>query len=286
MKTIRAKYQTHIAAMFRLAGLSDPEARATRVLALETAIAQKQISLEDSEDIHKANNPWHPADFTAKAPGLDWPEFFRAAALEKQSVFIVWQPSAFTGEAALVASQPIDAWKDLLAYHLIEDHASAISKAMAAERFAFFGTTLNGIPQQRPRDFRGHALVSAPSAIPSAKSTLSVSSLLKPRRRSSPWSPTSSPHSGSASKTSPGWPLQQRRKPSPNSTHSKSAWAIPTTGRATPALNITPDNLFTNLWNAGLFEYQYSLGRIGQPTDRNEWCMDPADRQRRQPSTR
>ena len=32
MKEIRKKYQTHMAAMFRLAGLSDPEARAMRVL--------------------------------------------------------------------------------------------------------------------------------------------------------------------------------------------------------------------------------------------------------------
>src|SRR5271154_2508128 len=109
VKSIRAKYQTHVAAMFRLAGLSDPEARAIRVLAFETAIAKVQISLADSEDIHKANNPWHLSDFAAKAPGLDWPEFFRAAGLEKSTTFIVWQPTAFTGEAALVVSQPIDA---------------------------------------------------------------------------------------------------------------------------------------------------------------------------------
>ena len=93
MKEIRAKYQTHIAAMFRLAGLSDPEARAARVLALETAIA-KAADLPRRQRKHpQANNPWDPADFTAKAPGLDWPEFFRAAGLDKQHSFIVWQPT-------------------------------------------------------------------------------------------------------------------------------------------------------------------------------------------------
>src|ERR1700729_2451953 len=151
--------------MFRLAGLSDPEARATRVLDLETAIAKVQISLADSENIHKANNPWHLADFSTKAPGLDWPEFFRAAGLDKldakQDTFIVWQPTAFTGEAALVASESIDGWKDLLAYHLIETYAGSSSKALADERFAFFGTVLSGATQQRPRDFRGDVFVSA-----------------------------------------------------------------------------------------------------------------------------
>src|SRR6202011_4528853 len=80
--------------------------------------------------------------------------------IDKQKVFIVWQPTAFTGEAALVASEPIDAWKDLLAYHLIEQYATATSKALADEHFAFFGTTLSGATQQRPRDFRADALVS------------------------------------------------------------------------------------------------------------------------------
>jgi endothelin-converting enzyme/putative endopeptidase len=120
MKDIRDKYLAHIAAEFKLAGYDHAETRAQQVLDLETAIAQKQISLADSENIDHANHPWKSAEFATKAPGLDWPAFFAASGLAKQSVFIVWQPSAVTAEAALVASTPIDAWKNLLAYHLIE----------------------------------------------------------------------------------------------------------------------------------------------------------------------
>src|SRR5439155_1558483 len=116
----------------------------------------------DVDALNNTNNPCHAADFPAKAPGLDWPEFFRAAGLDQQDTVIVWQPTAITGEAALVSSQSIDGWKDLLAYHLIEAYASSTSKALADERFAFFGTTLSGATQQRPRDFRGDVLVSAP----------------------------------------------------------------------------------------------------------------------------
>jgi endothelin-converting enzyme/putative endopeptidase len=275
MKSIRAKYQTHIAAMFRLAGLSDPETRATRVLALETAIAQKQVSLADSEDIHKANNPWHAADFTTKAPGLDWAEFFRSAGLDKQDVFIVWQPSAFTGEAALVASEPIDAWKDLIAYHLIEGNAAAISKALADERFAFFGTTLSGTPQQRPRDFRGQAFVSGTLGDPvgkiyakrffppeaKAQVEAMVANLLaafRVRLENITWMAPATKKEAIAKlgtlKVSVGYPDH---------------W------RSYASYQVSPDNLFANFWNAALFDYHYSLSRIGQPTDRNEWCMDP-----------
>ncbi len=194
MQEIRTKYQTHIAAMFRLAGLSDAEARATRVLDLETQIAKVHISLADSEDIHKANNPWTPTDFTTNSPGLDWPEFFRAASLDKQTTFIVWQPIAFTGEAALVSSQPIEAWKDLLAYHLIEGYAAASSKALADESFAFFGQTLSGTPQQRPRDVRGTRLVSV-AARRSRRPDLRRA-LLLPRGQGSSGSPRLEPHRG------------------------------------------------------------------------------------------
>jgi putative endopeptidase len=275
MKSIRTKYQTHIASILRLAGLSDPDSRAARVLALETAIAKVQISLADSEDIQKANNPWHPADFTAKAPGLDWPEFFRAASLDKQQVFIVWQPTAFTGESALVASQPLDAWKDLLAYHLVEDHAVAISKAIADERFSFFGTVLSGATQPRPRDVRADAFVSATLGDPvgkiyakrffppeaKAQVEAMVANLLaafRVRLENITWMDPATKKEAITKlgtlKVSVGYP-----------DHFRSYSALP----------ISPDNLFDNLWNSSLFEYHYSLGRIGQPTDRGEWCMEP-----------
>ena len=97
--------------------------------------------------------------FPAKAPGLNWDEYFRGAGLSQQSAFIVWQPSAFTGEAALVNSAPLDAWKDWLAYHLIETYADVLPKAIADEDFAFEGPVLSGTLQQRPRWQRGVAVV-------------------------------------------------------------------------------------------------------------------------------
>jgi len=282
MKGIRAKYQTHIAAMFRLAGLSDSDARATRVLVLETAIAQKQISLADSEDIHKANNPWHASDFTTKAPGLDWPEFFRAAGLEKsaggsdqQATFIVWQPSAFTGEAALVASEPIEAWKDLIAYHLIEDNATAISKALADERFAFFGTTLNGTPQQRPRDFRGQALVSNTLGDPVGK--IYAKRFFPPEAKAQVEAMVANLlaafHTRLENIT---WMAPATKKEAITKLGTlKVSVGYPDHWRSYAGYQVSPDNLFANFRNATLFEYHYSLTRIGQPTDRNEWCMEP-----------
>ncbi|HWX39184.1 MAG TPA: M13 family metallopeptidase N-terminal domain-containing protein, partial [Candidatus Sulfotelmatobacter sp.] len=161
MRDVRTKYLTHIASLLKLAGFTDTDARAKGIFDLEHAIAEKHRSLAESEDIGKANNTWTQPDFAAKAPGLDWAEYFRAAGLGKQTSFIVWQPEAFTAESALVASTPLDSWKDWLAYHLIEAYAAELPKAFDDERFAFFGTALTGTPQQRPRWQRGVALVNS-----------------------------------------------------------------------------------------------------------------------------
>src|SRR3984885_2002048 len=275
MKSIRAKYQIHVASMFRLAGLSDPDARATRVLALETAIAQKQISLADSEDIHKANNPWHAAAFTTRAPGPDWPEYFRAAGLDKQDLFIVWQPSAFTGEAALVASEPIDNWKDLIAYHLLEDNATAISKALADERFAFFGTTLNGTPQQRPRDFRAQAFVSGTLGDPVGK--IYAKRFFPPEAKAQVETMVTNLLAAFRVRLENiTWMAPATKKEAITKLSTlKVSVGYPDHWRSYAGYQVSPDNLFANVRNAALFEYRYSLSRIGQATDRNEWCMEP-----------
>jgi putative endopeptidase len=275
MKDVRTKYKAHIAAMFRLAGLSDPEARAIRVLSFETAIAKQQLSLADSEDIHKANNPWHPADFTTKAPGLDWPEFLQAAGLAKQQTFIVWQPSAITGEAALVTSLSIEGWKDLLAYHLIENYAGATSKTLADEKFAFFGTTLSGATQQRLRDFRGDVLVSA--TLGDAVGQLYVKRFFSPEAKAQAEAIVANLLAAFRVRLENiTWmaPATQKEAIAKLGTLQVSI-GYPDHWRSYTGYEVTPDNLFANLWNASLFDYHYSLSRIGQTTDRKEWCMFP-----------
>ena len=132
MAELRAQYQAHIAAVLKIAGVAESETKAGRVLSLETQIAKAFAPDSDAADVFKQNNPWKRADFSAKAPGMDWDAYFEAAGLAQQPDFIVWQPSAVTGVSALVASESvenIDAWKDYLRFHLVEHYASVLPKA-------------------------------------------------------------------------------------------------------------------------------------------------------------
>ena len=157
MAELRTAYQAHIAAMLKLAGYSQPEARAARVFALEMALARTHAPREDSNNIQKSNNTWSVADFDKHAPGLDWKAFFAAAKLQDQARIGVWHPGAVTGAAALLADADLQAWKDYLAFHLINHHSDTLPKAFADTGFAFYGKALSGTPQQALRWKRGLA---------------------------------------------------------------------------------------------------------------------------------
>ena len=275
MRDIRTSYQAHAATMLKLAGFTGTDARAAHVLALEHAIAEKHLSLAENDDIHKANNTWTPSDFAAKAPGLDWAEYFRAAGLGKQKSFIVWQPTAFTGESALVASTALDTWKDWLALHLIDAYAGVLPKAFSDERFAFFGKVLSGTPQQRPRWQRAVALVNGllgdavgqiyaqryfpPEAKAAAQEMVAnIVAAFRKRIEALSWMDAKTKTEAQAKLTTLYVGIGYAE-----------------TWRDYSAYEVKADDLFGNIWRGGLFDYHRDVARLGHPVDRKEWSMTP-----------
>jgi putative endopeptidase len=285
MKDIRAKYQAHVSTLLKLVGFTNAELRARHIIELEHAIAEKHTALADEQDIQKANNIWKQADFAANAPGLDWAEYVRGAGLSGQASFIVWQPTAFTGESALVASIALDTWKDWLAFHLIEDYAAALPKVFVDERFAFFDKTLSGTMEQRPRRWRGVALVTGPydesasyflagrgvlgdavgqmyaqryfSPETKAQVQAMVANILAAYRRrieALPW-------------MDPATKAEAQSK----LTTLYVGIGYPETWRDYSAYEVKVDDIFGNLWRGSLFEYHRSVAHLGHPVDRKEW---------------
>lgn len=275
MKDIRSKYQAHVAEMFKLAGFDNPGVRAKRVVDLEHAIAEKQIPLEENENIHKANNSWKMADFATKAPGLDWTEYFKAAGLDKQPGFMIWQPTAFTGESSLVASQPLDAWKDWLAYHLIEDYAPVLPKSLAEERFNFFGKELSGVSQQRPRWQRGVAVVNG--LLGDAVGQIYAKRYFPPESKATAQEMVSNIIAAFEKRIdSLDWMAASTK--SEAKAKLKTLYVgigYPETWQDYSAYQVKPDDIFGNLWRGTEYNYHYWMNRIGKPVDKHWWSMTP-----------
>ena len=275
MKKIRTAYVAHVSAMLKLAGFDDTDARAARIMALEHSIAEAHISLADNEDIHKANNTWKQADFATKAPGIDWPAFFRGADLTRVPSFIVWQPTAFAGESALVASTPIDTWKDYLAFHLVESMAGVLPKAFVDERFAFTGGVLSGTTTQRPRWQRGVGVVNG--LLGDAVGELYAARYFPPESKAAAQAMVANIMNAFRKRIdglewmAPATKAEAQAKL--NTLYVGVGYAD--SWRSYTAYEVKPTDIFGNIWRGGLFDYHYEVGRIGKPTDRHEWTMTP-----------
>ena len=275
MAQIRAAYRAYLAKIFTLAGMSDPAARAERVMALETRIATAHVDYVTSQDPHKANNPWTRADFAKKAPGLDWGAFFGAAGLSGQQDFVVWHPTATAKLSALVASEPIEAWRDWLAFHHINTVTAVLPKAFDDASFEFFGKTLSGTQQPRPRDKPaiGAVNVNLGDAVGRsyvakffpASSKTDIQNMVKnilgafdKRVAALTW-------------MAPATKAEARRKIQTMSV----GIGYPDTWRDYGSLEIRADDALGNVQRAQLAEYRHQLGKIGKAPDKAEWWMTP-----------
>ena len=275
MKELQSAYLKHVSNVFKLAGYSDPDARAARVMALEKAIAAVHVSLADSEDIHHANNPWKRADFNTNAPGLDWNEYFAAAGLTKQNQFIVWQPSAFKGEAALVQSTPIDSWKDLLAFHLLENYSGILPKAFAAERFNFWGKTLSGTPQQRPRWRRGVGVVNG--LIGDEVGKIYAQKYFSPQAKAEAQDMVANIIAAFRKRIDGLTWMNPKTKAEAQEKLNTLYVGVgyPDKWHDYTGYEVKADDIFGNFWRGSLFEYHKQIARLGKDIDRHEWSMTP-----------
>jgi putative endopeptidase len=159
LKETRTAYQAHVGRLLTLAGIPDATAKAARIMALETKIAQAHWARERTRDAIANYNPKRRAELASFAPGLDWQAMFDAMGVGAWDRFNANTPTALKGIAALVASQPLEDWKAYLTYHHIHNHAPYLPKAVDDENFAFFGKVLSGREKQRERWERGVDLV-------------------------------------------------------------------------------------------------------------------------------
>ena len=288
MRDIRTKYQTHVSAMLKLAGFGDTDVRAQHIIELEHTIAEKHIPLAEQHNIQKANNTWKQVDFPANAPGLDWVEYFRGAGLSGQASFIVWEPTAFTGESALVASVALDTWKDWLALHLIDDYADVLPKVLADERFAFFGKALSGTTAQHPRLQRAVALVSDPDR--GAASTLAGRGVLgnavgqmyahryfSPETKAQIEAMVANIIAAFQRRIDAlSWmdPVTKAEAQAKLSTLYVGI-GYPETWRDYSSYDVKANDIFGNLWRGSVFDYYRQVARLGHPVDRREWSEDP-----------
>jgi putative endopeptidase len=276
-QAIRKQYAAHITAVLAAGGIAGADKKAARILALETAIARVHATQLETNDVQKGANYWSRADFAAKAPGCDWSAYFKAALLERQAAFIVWQPAAVTGIAKLIGSQPLGTWREYLAFHALDRAAPFLPRAFADEDFAFYGKTLNGTPRQQDRWKRAVTFVD--DALGEAVGKLYVARHFTAETKASADRMVANILAAFGKRIDQvAWMTPATKQ------HARAKLAGMRIGMGYPArfrdysgLEVRPDDALGNAQRSSLFEYRRNVAKLGTPVDHDEWFLLPQE---------
>jgi putative endopeptidase len=276
LKAARDKYVVHVENMLKLGGDADAHADAAKVLALETELAKVQWTKVEDRDPIKGYNKVLIADLPSMAPGFDWKTLLADAGVDGKIDYVnISQPSYFKAMAQLVQNTPMPVWKAYFRWQLLNSSAPYLSKAFVDEDFAFNGTVLRGVPQNRPRWQRGMRVLG--SAIGEQLGHAYVDRYFPPESKARV---TELVHNLLAAyRESVGtldWMGPETKKAAlAKLSQYTLKLGYPDKWRDYSALRIDPNDLFGNVQRAGEFEYNRQINKLGQPVDRTEWGMNP-----------
>lgn len=256
-----------------LAGFDQSQRRAAAVVALETAIAQTHGSGEALASDSNLSNKWLADDFAAKAPGIDWRAFFAAARLSSVKQIVVWQPRAIAGGASLVASEPLETWKDYLRFHVIEHYADVLPKLIAERAREFHGVRLGDARWIAPRAQR--ALDSANVSLLDAIGKMYVENYSPQAQRAKVREIASNViHAfGRRIKAAP-WLTPPAKLMAMEKLHTLYfGVGYPEHWIDYSGLKIDPADALANFRRVEAWNYQQALSRLAKPADFTEWHL-------------
>ena len=149
---IKAAYRTYLEKIFTLAGVEGDIAKMVEdVVAVEDRIAENSWTNVECRDIVKGYNPCTMDELRANYSTVNWDAYFAALGVEGLEKLVVSQPSSFANIMDVIATMPVEALRAYVAAHYIDAAASYLSEEFAVASFEFFGKTMSGTQEIRPR---------------------------------------------------------------------------------------------------------------------------------------
>jgi putative endopeptidase len=274
-ESIRTGYVAHIGKMLTLANVPHPEKAAAAIMALETTIAKGHWDKVRVRDVDQTYNKVSRAELKALMNGLDLDPWFEGVGGKEVQELIVAEPSFMTELAKTLEAISIDDWKTYLTWNVIRDRAPLLTSALVMEHFEFFGKTLTGTPEIRPRWKRGVALVEG--ALGEAVGKLYVAKHFPPDAKEKMQALVANLiEAYRVDIAALDWMSAETKIKA----HDKLGKFTPKIGypekwRDYSKLDVRRDDLVGNARRAAAFEHDYQLSKLGKPVDRAEWHMTP-----------
>jgi len=271
-------YQAHVAKVLELAGVpaADAATQAEEVIKFETRLAKaSKSSVELSRDVSLYYHPVTLADADKLTPNFSWTEFFKSQGVAAPEKFSLAIPAFHEEVSKALGDTDPAVWRAYLRFHTVDSASPYLSDAFADENYAFYGKTLNGQKEQKPRWKRvlgtiengaGEAfgqLYVKVAFSPESKAKMetlvkNLADSLKERIQGLTWMSDET-----KAKAIAKWETFTPKIGYPDKWRD---WSGLDTGR---------DSFLGNVRAANAFNYKFDLSKIGQPVDKTEWGMTP-----------
>jgi len=271
----RTAYRAYMVNVLTLAGVTEAEARADRIIALERRIAEAHWTPERSRDIREIYHPMNREQLTAMAPQFNWPLWLESQGLGSVQTIVAAQTTAMTAEGALFAELPLQTWKDWMTFHFLNDMSQFLPRAFDEANFNFYSRTLRGVPEQRARWKRGLAVLDG--SLGEAVGEIYVRRHFpdESRRQMNELIVNLRAALGERLRAN-SWMDEATR----TEALAKLAAFDPRIGNPVrfidySTMRVDPADVFGNAMRAGEFQWNLQLSRLPNPVDRSLWSMTP-----------
>src|SRR5580765_592151 len=277
LKALREKYVAYVAQMLTLGGSSDPHGQARDIMAFETAVAKAQWPIEKRRDAEATYNPRSKQQLLSYAPGFPWQTFLEAQQLGTRPDVVLSELTAIKDLAALYNRTPVPTLKAFLTFHYLNSNAAYLPRRFDQARFAFYGQTMRGQPQQKDRWKRGVDAVDG--AIGEAVGRLYVAEYFPPESKAKMQQLVADLRTALSQRIDQ---LDWMSAETKTRAHEKLATFIPKIGypdvwKDYSTLVVKADDPVGNARRAAQWQWDYQVARLDKPVDRIEWGMTPQE---------
>src|SRR5260370_36282605 len=139
--------------MFELYGESPAKATADAktVMKVETDLAKVALDRAEQRDPTKLYHKMSVADLQKSTPAFTWSQYFAALQPPSFDSLNVAVPEFMKGMDKVISTNDLESVKTYLRWQTLRSAAPVLPKAFVEENFDFYGRTLRGAKELRPR---------------------------------------------------------------------------------------------------------------------------------------
>jgi putative endopeptidase len=274
---LREQYVAYIEQLLTLGDepATQAKADADATLRIETGLAKASLTRVQRRNPHNTYHMMTVAELGQIAPAFDWPQYFSVQGAPNVANLNVSQPEFLKAVQAQLTTEPVEALRGYLRFHLLTAVAPFLAHPLEQADFDFYSKTLRGVPDMPPRwktctravdrnlgEALGQEFVRRTFTADTKAKTQLMTEQIETAMR--------------VEIENLDWMSPETKQEALRKLHAiRNKIGYPDRWRDYTKLEVKPDDYIGNALRAYRFEDARRWNKLGKPVDLNEWGMTP-----------